>query len=150
MQFIGKLTHEIVYTDDRYTRKSTPILLPIKEKGIYFLSVDSIQAIDGKRIHSESFIIRSTHAVLSREGDNEIIFWGMDVMNGKNVKNGQLQTFSLLQKVITMGSSSFSTDGIAKVAISEKIDIALAKFSDDITLIPINLRYLNFRSDNYK
>lgn len=150
MQFIGKLTHEIAHSDDRYTRKSTPILLPIKEKGIYFLSVDSMQTNDGKRIHSESFIIRSTHAILTREGNNELIFWGIDTLGGKSTKDGQLQMFSLLQKVTPMGSSTFGNDGTAKVAISEKIDIALARIGDDTAIIPINLRYLNYATDDYK
>lgn len=122
--------------------KSSKVILPLEPEGIYFLRISLDKSI------INSFILRSKIASLVKEGDNELIFWGQDLVTGKSLSEGTVKIISLenSQKIVLNGN--FNSQGVSKLPFSPDADIALIEHGSSLALIPINLRYLN--SGNYK
>jgi alpha-2-macroglobulin len=120
-------------TDDR-------IILPIgeKETGIWFIKLTYGSAV------TESFVVRSGIGVTAKNGDNQLIFWGQNFESKRSIGHGDITVYSLLDGKRELGSAGFGNDGIAITGLSAESDIAIAKVDDDIAIVPLNLKYLNF------
>lgn len=112
-------------------------VLPISDNGVWLLSV----RLNG--VTENSFVIRSNYGVLTKEGDNELIFWAQDFKTGKSIGEGEIKIYSLLDKVNELKSTNIGTDGIGKIPFVSDIDVAVGKIKDQFTIIPLNLQYLN-------
>lgn len=138
-RFIKKLDHEIISTHG----EGSKLLLPIAESGIYFLRIKQ------GSISEDSFVIRSHIGAIVKEGNNEYIFWAQNYKSRRSVSEGKISVYNLQDDIKEIGTASFNDEGIAKSNLVADADIALIRNSEDITIIPINLRYLN-SSYNYK
>jgi len=81
--------------------------------------------------------------VLTKEGDNEFIFWGQDFKTKKSVTDGNIKILNLQDGLRELQTVSFNAEGIAKGTINADADIALVQRNDDRAIVPINLKYLN-------
>lgn len=109
------------------------ISLPISGKGIWLLKISSNQ------VTTEAILVRSNLGVISKEGNNEFIFWAQDISSGKSFPQVDIKTYSLKNQVNELASVSTNHEGVATTPISHQVDIALASYDGDIALIPINL-----------
>jgi len=120
-----------------FKNKEEKILLPIGEKGVWFLRL----SLDSKS--QDVFIVRSGIGAIVKEGNNEYIFWAQDLKTGRSIEGGAVELYNLLDKIEKVGFASFNNEGIAKTPLLAETDIALVRKEEDIAIIPVNLRYLN-------
>ena len=130
-QYITTINYEIS------ANKEEKILLPIGEKGIWFLRL----TLGSKS--QDVFVVRSGIGAIVKEGDNEYIFWAQDFKTGRSIEGGTVELYSLLDKLEKVASASFNNEGVAKTSLLEETDVALVRKEEDIAIIPVNLRYLN-------
>jgi alpha-2-macroglobulin len=121
------------------SQSETRFLLPIgdKEHGIWFIKLSL-----GKTV-TDSYVVRSGFGVMVKEGDNDLVYWGQDYQTRKSIIGGKLSVYSLLNERKELTNSDFSGDGVTTTPVSAEADLAIATIGDDISLIPINLKYLN-------
>lgn len=149
MTFVATVNVDMNNIPD-YDSKRQP--LPIEGKGIWYLE------ISGDKVKSSAIVLRSDHGIVTSEGDNELIYWAQKFGDLKSRgSGGTLKTFSLLDQVTELASTTYDQNGSASTPISEKVDIAISEYGDDLAIIPINLTYLNtgygygeFRTQNNK
>lgn len=132
-----------ISTQKKDVLESGDLVLPLDETGIYFLRIKA------GLVTADSFILRSDFGVLSKEGDNQLVFWGQNFKTKRSVNSGNIRLFSLLDNTKELVNTSFDQDGIAKTNLLAEADIAIADSGESKALIPLNLRYLN-TGDNYK
>lgn len=133
LKFITTLKENI--SGDQGTR----VLLPLQEKGIYFLNVK----IGSK--NSEAYILRSGFGVLAKEGDNEIILWGQDFKSRRSITGGSVKSLNLSDGIKEIQTTNIGNDGIAKINTTPDADIALVNLGDDRAIVPLNLGNLNYK-----
>ncbi|MGD9129505.1 MAG: alpha-2-macroglobulin family protein [Candidatus Woesebacteria bacterium] len=114
------------------------ILLPLEETGVWYLEA----RFKGETWVGKTFLIRSKTGVLVKEGNNELIFWGQDYASKRSINQGEVTVYNLENSIQTLAQSNFNQDGVAKTGISTDADIAIFKNGNDISLTPINLRFL--------
>lgn len=135
MTFIATVNVEMSSVQEYGSKRQS---LPIDGKGIWYLE------ISGDKVKSNAIVLRSDHGIVTAEGDNELIYWAQNFSSLRSMgEGGTLKTYSLLESSNELSSTSFDGSGLARTPISEKIDIAVSEFGDDIAIIPINLTYLN-------
>src|SRR4030042_5717799 len=83
-RFITKLNHQVTSGSD----STSKVLLPLSEKGIYFVRVKT------QNQNIDSFIVRSDLGVAVKEGDNELVFWGQNFTTGRSIADGQIKVFN--------------------------------------------------------
>ena len=130
-QYVTTINYEIS------VNKEEKILLPIGEKGVWFLHL----TLGSKS--QDVFLVRSGIGAIVKEGNNEYIFWAQDFKTGRSIEGGTVELYSLLDKLEKVASTSFNNEGVAKTSLLEETDIALVRREEDIAIIPVNLRYLN-------
>jgi len=133
-RFITKLNHEITSGTD----SGSKVLLPLQEKGIYFVRVKA------QNRDIDSFVLRSNLGVAVKEGDNELIFWGQNFSTGRSITDGQLKVYNLLNSFQEISSANFNNEGIAQTSLKSEADIAIARQGQEVAIVPINLEYLNY------
>ncbi|HUS60196.1 MAG TPA: MG2 domain-containing protein [Nevskiaceae bacterium] len=136
-QHITTTTHQINSGYDNTYK----ITLPLGETGIWYLAIQLGEAKEN------AFIIRSNIGVIMKEGDNEFIFWGQSFKTRRSITGGDLKIYNLQDGITEIDSTSFNQEGIAKTNLRIDADIGLVKKGQDLALIPINLRYLNYGYD---
>jgi uncharacterized protein YfaS (alpha-2-macroglobulin family) len=133
LEFLGTTNHSI--NTDSY--EGSKVSLPLQETGIWYLKVKIGQ------VNADAFILRSNTGVLAKEGDNEFIFWGQSFKTKRSITEGSVTILNLKDSAVTLSSGVFDSSGIAEAPISKDADIALARFGDDVAIVPLNLKYLN-------
>jgi hypothetical protein len=134
LQQVTSLTEQLPANNSAGVR----VTLPLAATGIWYLTVakDAIKA--------GAVVIRSNTGTVVKEGDNQFIFWGQDFPSGKSVNSGTIQVLSLLNQKQVLGSVNFDGSGIAALPLLAEADVALVTRGDDVSLVPINLHYLNY------
>lgn len=135
-QFVANTTHSI--NTGSYEGSKVP--LPLTGVGVWYLKVKI------GNINTDAFVLRSDFGVLAKEGDNEFIFWGQDFATKRSIVGGSVTVMNLQDSQKSISQVSFDSGGLARTAISSDADIALAEIGDDITITPLNLKYLNVQS----
>ncbi|MFC1727405.1 MG2 domain-containing protein [Patescibacteria group bacterium] len=115
----------------------TEFILPIEESGLYYLKIKLNDLVES------AFIVRSRTGVITKEGDNELIFWGQDFSSRRSINNGEVTVYGLQNNLTELAKANFDSDGIAKTSLDAKADVALVRVNDSLALIPINLKHLN-------
>lgn len=123
--------------------QGSKVPLPFGETGIWYLKVKI-----GSN-NADAFVLRSNIGVLTKEGDNEFIFWGQNFKTKRSVTDGVIKLLNLQDSRKEIQTVSFGADGIAKANLNADADIALIQQNDDRAIVPINLKYLN-TSYSYK
>ncbi len=113
------------------------VTLPLEETGIWLLYVKSSKSEDF------AFVVRSSFGVLTKEGDNQYLFWGQSFKTKRSISSGSVKVMNLLDNVKEISSFSFNSEGVTKGDINPNGDIAIAEFDNNIAIVPLNLRYLN-------
>lgn len=116
------------------------LVLPLDETGVYYVRAKA----PGLELADGAFIVRSGYAVLSKEGNNEIVYWGTNLKVNESIDEGQVKVYNLEEKVTELATGSFSKEGIATTPISSRDDIAVVNKEGDISIIPLNLEYVDF------
>lgn len=111
--------------------------LPLGDIGIWYLKVKM-----GSN-NADAIVIRSNIGILTKEGDNEFIFWGQNFKNKRSISDGVIKLWNLQDNRKELQIVSFNAEGIAKANLNAEADIALIYQNNDRALIPINLKYLN-------
>ncbi len=114
------------------------ISLPLDKQGIYIIRLKK----DGST-HT-GVIVRSTTGAVVKEGDNEFVFWGQNFSSGRRIDSGTVKLYSFLGRPKELYSTNFNQNGIAKTPFFEEADIGLVEHNNGISVVPINLNYLNF------
>jgi len=138
-QFVKSFNFQI----DSTKNSNSKLLLPISEAGVWFLRIKIGDTVEDR------YIVRSKVGVLVKSGDQELVFWGQDFKSLKSVSSGKLEIYNLLDGKKKINESAFNKDGISKTPISADADIAIFEADNSISLIPLNLQYLNSGS-SYK
>lgn len=132
-QYVTTVTQDINIT----SYSSSRVLLPLTEKGIWYVTV----TIGKTKV--DAFIVRSSIGVIAEEGDNEFIFWGQSFVTKRSISEGTLILLNLEQKQKILQTVSFGASGIATAKLNKDADIALVNYHDEVTFVPLNLAYLN-------
>ncbi|MBI4038453.1 hypothetical protein HY384_00690 [Candidatus Daviesbacteria bacterium] len=117
--------------------QGSKVPLPFAEKGIWYLKVKIGST------NADAFVLRSNIGVLTKEGNNEFIFWGQNFKTKRSISDGVIKIFNLQNSRKELQTVSFGAEGIAKANLNVEADIALVQQNDDWAIIPINLKYLN-------
>lgn len=123
--------------DTGSSSQGVKLTLPLKETGIWYLKVK----IAGKDV--DAFVLRSNFGVLTKEGDNEFIFWGQDYKTKRSVSDGVIKLYNMQDGKKELQTVSFTAEGLAKANLTSDADIAVVTRNDDRVVIPLNLKYLN-------
>lgn len=126
------------------TYQGSKVPLPLRDSGIWYLKVK----IGG--IQADAFVLRSNIGVLTKEGDNEFIFWGQNFKTKRSISAGTVKILNLQDSKKELQTVSFNAEGIARANLTSEADIALVTQDNDKAIVPINLRYLNSYSYDYK
>jgi len=132
-QYITTVNHDI----DTNSYEGTKVPLPLEETGIWHLKVKVGSA------QADGYVLRSNIGVLTKEGDNEFIFWGQDFKTKRSLVGGTIKIFNLQNGRKELQTISFDTQGVAKGILTADADIALIQQNNDRAIVPINLKYLN-------
>ncbi|MCK9378815.1 MAG: MG2 domain-containing protein [Candidatus Moranbacteria bacterium] len=124
------------YIESGYDNKSQ-VNLPLDGSGEWLVDV-SLQGM-----HANAYIIRSDIGALVKEGDGEMIFWVQSFSNKRSLSGADVIVYNLKDEIKKRYEVQSDSEGIAKTPISENDDVAIIRKDGDISLIPINLRYIN-------
>lgn len=124
----------------RSNNETNQIPLPIDGRGIWYVTIE----IGGFTI--DGFIIRSDVGLVAKEGDGEFIFWAQKFKDGFSASQGEIKLYNLKSQSRVLNSLTLGTNGIAKAALSKDADIAIYANGEDVSLLPLNLQYLNVGS----
>ena len=124
-------------TSANITGENDKITLPLEGKGIWYitLKIGSISA--------DGYVIRSDTGVVAKEGDNKFVFWSQRFSDKKSATSGTIKVYNLLDTKRELFQAAFNEEGIAETGISGQADVALVEVDGDLSLIPLNLQYLN-------
>lgn len=131
-------------TDDKsnsiYTYKK--IELPQNDTNIYF-----VRAVSSKDIHAGSIVSRSNIAVLSKNMNTELLFWGKDLSTGDVLAGGKITVYSLKNSKSVISTGTFDENGIVKTQLKNDSDIAVVQIKNKYAILPLNV---TTRSEYYK
>lgn len=133
LRFVTTVSKEI----DTGSYQGSKVTFPFSEKGIWYLKVKI------NSVSADAFVLRSNIGVLTKEGDDEFIFWGQNFKTKRSISDGTVQILSLQDGREELQKVSFNAEGIAKANLDAEADIALVTQNDDRAIVPINLKYLN-------
>jgi uncharacterized protein YfaS (alpha-2-macroglobulin family) len=128
---------KLVSLDYEIANQSEVLNLPAKEKGIYLMHSYH------DRAENFVFLVRSDTATLLKEGDRNMIFWTQNLNDLKTQKNVTIETYNLLNSKKRLGSYSDSGRGVVETPLSEQVDLAIVSSNDSVSVLPINLNYIN-------
>lgn len=117
--------------------EGSKVTLPLGETGIWYLKVKIGST------NADAFVLRSNIGVLTKEGDNEFIFWGQNFKTKRSVSDGVIKLMNLQDGRKEIQTVSFNAEGIAKANLNADVDIAFVQQGSDRAIIPVNLKYLN-------
>jgi hypothetical protein len=137
LRYVGSTTSTI----SSNTGSPDRLNLPIGETGIWYVDINA------GGIKANAFVIRSNFGVVTKEWDNQYLFWGQTFATGKSVTGGSISVYNLSGGVATQGETTFDQGGIAAMPILPSADIAIATDGNNKSLIPLNLHYLNYGYD---
>lgn len=132
-EFITKINQTL----NSGSNQSTRVILPLEEKGIWYIKIDL------PSISADAYVVRSETGTLLKEGENELIFWGQNYKSKRSITEGNLKTVNLENKLTNIENVSFNSEGIAITKLNPEADVAISEVDGDIAIIPINLQYLN-------
>lgn len=116
---------------------STHIPLPLEARGIWYVVVKAGTATEN------AFIIRSNVGVVTKEGNDQFIFWAQNFQTKRSVSGGNIILYSLKNPRQELYRTELNQDGIAATPLYPDTDIALFTSGEDISLVPVNMQYLN-------
>lgn len=123
--------------------QGSKVPLPFGEIGIWYLKVKIGST------NADAFVLRSNIGVLTKEGDNEFIFWGQNFKTKRNASDGTIKILNLQDSQKELQTVSFNADGIAKANLNAQADIAFVQQNTDRAIVPLNLKYLNTGYSSY-
>lgn len=132
LPLIGSLKHTLT---NENSDKS--LLLPIENTGIWLLKIGNDQ------VKTDAFVVRSNTGVLTKEGNNEFIFWAQDFNTRRSAGGGKLTLYSMTDQATAITTVAFNDSGIATAPLTSEADIGWYERGEDVALLPINLQYLN-------
>lgn len=137
---------------DRYPFDKN-ILLPLSGSGLWL-----VRATANNNEFNDAVIIRSDTGVVSKEENNQYLFWAQNITSGKHLLTGFIEVYNLEDEAKQLSSKVINGVGIATALIKEEADIAL--FSNSVTgetaLVPLNIpqswyyRYNRFSNKDVK
>lgn len=139
-EYVTKVSQDINTSGNN----SVKVSLPFTETGIWFLNVQI------GNTQANAYVLRSNIGALTDEANNQFIFWGQNYKTKRSIGSGNLSILNLQDKISTLQTTTFGSDGLAYGTISSDADIALIEQGGDYAIIPINLKYLNNEGGNYK
>jgi len=132
-QYVTTVKHPV----NTASYQGSKVPLPFGETGIWYLKVKIGST------NADAFVLRSNIGVLTKEGDNEFIFWGQNFKTKRSVSDGTIKVLNLQDSQKELQTVSFNADGIAKATLNAQADIAFVQQNTDRAIVPLNLRYLN-------
>ncbi len=120
----------------------TKVVLPLDESGIYFVRATASDTAN--KTNDGAFIVRSTYAVVSKEGNNEIVYWGQNLKVNESIDDGNIKVFNLADKVTEVANGRFNSEGIATTPILSRGDLAVVYRGNEVAVIPLNLQYVDY------
>ncbi|MBI2596621.1 hypothetical protein HYW41_00470 [Candidatus Daviesbacteria bacterium] len=132
-QYVTTVKHAV----NTASYQGSKVPLPFGETGIWYLKVKI-----GKTF-ADAFVLRSNIGVLTKEGDNEFIFWGQNFKTKRSISDGTIKILNLTDLQKELQTVSFNADGIAKASLNAQADIAIVEQNTDRVIVPLNLKYLN-------
>lgn len=117
--------------------KSSRFVLPLEGPGLWLVKAKAQEKT------ASVIISRSGTGVIVKNTREEFIFWGQDLQTKRSIADGSIKLYNLENEIKSIAETNFASDGIAKTTFSENIDLAIASRSGDLSIIPINLRYLD-------
>ena len=132
---------EFVASFDQDRSAETRVLLPIDGHGIWYVNVHSGEVAEG------TFVVRSGHGVLTKEGDEETIWWGQNFDTKKSVSSGDLKIYNLRDSVDLIQSSTFDDEGVSRADKISEADVGVFNIEGQEGIVFLNLSYLN---SNYR
>lgn len=115
------------------------ITLPIEGVGIWFLE----GTVNG--IRTETMVVRSNMAAIVHKGDNQNIFW-VQSTDYANVADASVELFNTENAVTSLKQITTNQDGLVTDSSNDALDIAVVTKGDDLTVIPVSLINLNYRT----
>ncbi|NMC35645.1 hypothetical protein GYA49_01230 [Candidatus Beckwithbacteria bacterium] len=139
-ELVKQFDYEIVKNAE-----SSKILLPLEESGIWLVKISN-----GSEVVS-GFIVRSKFGVLTKEGNNELLFWGQDFSSRRSISSGEVTIYNLQGEVRQIAEATISSEGIAQTPTGTDVDIAVVRSGGSLAVVPINLHNLNaYYSSSWK
>src|SRR3989339_1904660 len=132
-QYVTTVKHPV----NTASYQGSKVPLPFGETGIWYLKVKIGST------NADAFVLRSNIGVLTKEGDNEFIFWGQNFKTKRSISEGTVKILNLQDGRKQLQTASFNAEGIAKTTLVAEADIGLFSQNDEKTIIPLNLKYLN-------
>lgn len=132
-QYVTTVKHAV----NTASYQGSKVPLPFGETGIWYLKVKIGST------NADAFVLRSNIGVLTKEGDNEFIFWGQSFKTKRSISDGTIKVLNLQDSQKELQTVSFNADGIAKATLNAQADIAFVQQNADRAIVPLNLRYLN-------
>ncbi|MBI2593506.1 hypothetical protein HYW44_02595 [Candidatus Daviesbacteria bacterium] len=139
LRFITNVKHAV----DTSSYQGSKIPLPLGETGIWYLKVKM------GTINADAYIIRSNIGIVTKEGDNELIYWGQNFKTKRSISDGTVKLLDMTDPQKELQLVSFNAEGLARTNLLQEADIALVSQGSDRAIIPLNLKYLN-TGYNYK
>lgn len=145
MKLLAKKKHEIGNSSPNQSNDSK-LVLPSEALGILLVNL-KINGIDEK-----IFVVRSKIGVVAKESESEFVFWAQDMNSKRTVGEGDIKLYNLLNEKKIIAEAKFDKEGIAKAPLSSDADIAIFEKDGAISLVPLNLNYINseYRYENFK
>ncbi len=119
---------------------SSVLPLPIDGKGIWYVTIKL------GNITVDGYIIRSDNGVIAKEGKDKFIFWGQNFNTYRSVSNGNIKIYSLKDRINQLRETTLGSDGMGESEISADADLAIFTTGDDVSILPLNLQFLNIGS----
>lgn len=138
-QYVTTVKHAV----NTASYQGSKVPLPFGETGIWYLKVKIGST------NADAFVLRSNIGVLTKEGDNEFIFWGQNFKTKRSVSDGTIKILNLQDSQKELQTVSFNADGIAKANLNAEADIAFVQQNTDRAIVPLNLKYINTGYSSY-
>ena len=116
---------------------NSKLFMPSEASGILLVNL-KIGSIDEK-----IFVVRSGIGIVVKESEKEFIFWAQNFKTKRSVGGGSVKLYNLLNGKKAISEAKFDNDGIAKAPLSSDADIAIFEKDGTVSLIPLNLNYIN-------
>lgn len=122
------------------TENENTFTLPINSTGMYFIRIRQGD------LNNDTFVIRSSIGILAREAKSSLVTWTQDFTTGRSVVGAKISLYNLENKKSLLIEASTDNDGIASVPLTESADLIVVESNNSLSIMPLNLRYLNYGS----
>jgi uncharacterized protein YfaS (alpha-2-macroglobulin family) len=126
------------HTITKESNEEASLVLPLEGTGLWLLKISN------DKIQTDAFVTRSNTGILTKEGDNEFIFWAQDFNTRRSAPGGKITLYSVRDSLQTLATAVVNDSGLATTSIRSEVDIGWYERGEDVALIPINLKYLNY------